>query len=478
MSFAAKGYLLSISQIFSRFFLFLFRVTMARVLDKAQYGVLGSSYPIIDFFLVLVSGVPRSLAREISKNRGDEKETEIVRMGFFSSLLALLLVSLPFSISIILFRKEISSLFKEPMFEKLLIPISLVAPSMCIIASIRGVLLGKDDVNALSLTWLLEHISRLVIAISLSVKFGVLGAILSFPISYIIASLPAIRRISLGKPSLDLGIRIFTYSIPITLSSFFWLLIFDTDLFSLRILGRSNEEIGEYFASIPLARIPTIVASAFSSLLVPKVARESDAIRSFSQGMRYTMFLSIPAFSLISLSPYPFLLIVGEEYFPAREYLPLICGSMLFLSVFIVLTGTLQGEGRASLPLFALIPSSLLNLFLNLATVPKFGPLGAAVSSLISSIVSLIILVKLSGIWMEHWWKFPILFIPSMILLPQEMSVLNTNPEIGIGSLIEFSLLSMAYLLLHLLVSLRLKIIEKDELDEIPMIRTVARFFP
>ncbi|MGN7942801.1 polysaccharide biosynthesis protein [Virgibacillus sp. 6R] len=212
--------------------------------------------------------------------------------------------------------------------------------------------------------------------------------------------------ISTGKILLSLV----TYSWTIAFSSLlliFIQLIDALNLYALLVDGGMDKMVaketkGIYDRGQPLIQLGTVVATSLALSLVPLIARAKISNR--IQLIREKINLSIKLCLVVSAGASAGLIAVMK---PANVMLftdnkgslvlMVLSISILFTSLCLTVFSILQGLGFVFIPAFAVLVGVAGKYALNLSLIPKYGEIGAGVSTVISyCIIALIVMVYLA----------------------------------------------------------------------------------
>jgi O-antigen/teichoic acid export membrane protein len=201
---------------------------------------------------------------------------------------------------------------------------------------------------------------------------------------------------------------IFSYACPMMLSTIVWLLM---ELSGPLLLGyfKDAEAVASFRAVQPIAHLNMLISTAFTTFFVPSAAKlyaRKDHLQLSSlywQTATWMMVLSIPIFiATFSFGELVTTTILGGKYADA--------GSIMVILSLGYFVQTVLGFNGATLKVFRKlrfivvinILVSVINVLLNLALIPQFGELGAAIALTSTMILHNILkqygLVKYTGI--------------------------------------------------------------------------------
>lgn len=168
----------------------------------------------------------------------------------------------------------------------------------------------------------------------------------------------------------------------------------------------SADSVGIYSLISDLTQLVRLAKMAFSSVFSPLVARyeaqqNREGIRSALHTLvRFTSSLAIPLL-LIMMIMYPHFVLSSSETWDYDRWFPWLLAVGPLMSCFFGLAGNLLlMTGHARLLLLNAVVASALNVVLNLALIPLFGLLGAALATATSNfLISFMQIVEMR--WIE-----------------------------------------------------------------------------
>lgn len=362
-------------------------LVLARLLAPAE---LGSYYLLVlvpPSLLALFSlGLPGALTYHAGRGQQlDEVRGLAVVLALAVSLTvaAILLAAQPFLTATVLAAAPAG-----------LVPYVAVAMPGVFATSFAGaVILGRQRLRVYNALLLLNAGLLLigqVVAIGV-LHAGVAGALATYAtvVSLVgLMSLIAMRR--LGPIRVRTGRR-FAASLvgyglrlqPASLAGFF---SYRADVYLMSILLRDPAALGVYGLAVNIAELVFYVPDAVSTVLFPRVAalgaKEAGAV--VPTVSRTTLFITAVAAAAVALAALVALPFILPAYRASLAPMLILLPGIVGLSASKVLSGYLSGIGRPG-PISMVAASALvLNLALNLALIPRFGPSGAAAASLVS----------------------------------------------------------------------------------------------
>jgi O-antigen/teichoic acid export membrane protein len=194
--------------------------------------------------------------------------------------------------------------------------------------------------------------------------------------------------------SLDIPIReILVFTIPLLTTDLVYIVLNASDAILLGLF-RGTTDVAAFRVIVPAAGLNLLVFSSFSLLAVPAAARlfarnDREGVRDlYWQTAVWMAVISFPLFALtFSLAGDLTRVLYGQRYEGSAIYLAMLSFGYYFNTAlgFNGLTLRVYGALR---PIVAVnVAAVLLNLGLNLALIPVFGPLGAAIGTTTTLVV-------------------------------------------------------------------------------------------
>ncbi|MCZ7590367.1 MAG: polysaccharide biosynthesis C-terminal domain-containing protein [Gaiella sp.] len=221
------------------------------------------------------------------------------------------------------------------------------------------------------------------------------------------ASLLARRVIPPGRPPAlprDLARRVGTYAAASSAAVILGLVVLQRS--EIIFLQRFADDVEVAIYSIPFSAVVMLnifpatlgiaAASAFATLFG---AGAYDRMRSgFGRAVRLTLLVALPlTAAAITLGPDALLLAYGEAYSGTGRVLVVLLLAFPVFSLMAISTSVVQGFGRQRAPLISLGAATVVALALDLALIPPFGSLGAAIANAVSQAVAAGLLVVYAG---------------------------------------------------------------------------------
>lgn len=220
----------------------------------------------------------------------------------------------------------------------------------------------------------------------------VFQALLFIPVITIVLSRiygPYIPQKNLVKPLLRFGFPTILSSIPQFLNQKLDQMVVAAFL--------PTSSLGLYVVAVSWGNIVIPLASAIGSSVFPKIASQSDSIEQQLFLARSTRIAFLVCFIiglfLFFFTPWALPLIFGPNFEGAIIPATILIIGGVITGVNQVLGEGLKGMGRPSLVLWSELMGLLITAPIMFILLPKFGIIGASVSSMISAIITLIVML-------------------------------------------------------------------------------------
>lgn len=286
------------------------------------------------------------------------------------------------------------------------VPIGLLLPFLF------NILLPAGKIKEYNFVKLSQPITFLLgfVALTLFLKKGLTGAIISFFAAIIVAtifSLFFLSKITHFKLKCNLSLlkKSFTFGLQGHLGSIFNYSNRRLDMYIINLLI-GIENVGFYAIAVAVGEILWYIPTSISALLFSKVSANPKDKRNddfTALVCRNTLFiLSISAILLAIFAKLIIKLLYSSEFLPSLAALMILLPGIVFSGIISILNANIKGNGRPIIPTLSSLLGLITNIPLNFLLIPKYGISGAALATTISytivSISVLIIFSRSSGI--------------------------------------------------------------------------------
>lgn len=444
---AALGFtIVAIGAFLSAAFTYAFRLLLARNLSVAEYGLIFSTialFGIVQIFATL--GMGSTLSKLIAEYNVTNKQRikEVVAWS------AILLFSSSILISLLAFVSAdwiAANYFGNPEAAWYVQVYSIFFLLTPILVVVRGVLKGNQrmDLEA-SLHALFGLILFSSTAFFLWLGYqgrSAMYAYILIPILLGIVYGPVVFKLIQykGRTSLqkETVYTLFFFGLPFIFTGFAATLLTYVDTVLLTKMT-TLYDVGLYQTALPTASTLLIFGSVFTTVLLPMIselwARQKKklitaAITELYQYMTIGFLPLVLAFMLFS--DIVLNILFGQQYLPAASTLSILALATSFLIFNAVNAAILSGIGHPRENAKALGWGVAVNIIVNIGLIPHYGILGAAIATLVSSILIVVLTTKkltqhisLKPPWFI-WMKIAfaaIIFLLVLILLRESLDL-------------------------------------------------------
>lgn len=384
---------------------FVTRVTMARYLPVDGYGnvVIGLSFLNL-FGIAALAGMPDALSRYLPRQETDNERRTILSSAF---QIVLVLSTTLGIVSYLAAEPVATLLFKNADLTWIIRIFAGVLPFYAILRMSIGGFRGYETTYPRILTQnvLRPSFQLAGIVLFVTIGYGTTGIAFAYASAFGIVSIIGIAllyRVSefsardvTSHVSTSQYRELLTFSIPLAASGAIGVIAKHSDLILLGIF-KSSTTVGIYEVSFRTAMfVTTIFLPAIGYLFQPIISRfhshnklgEMDDL--YTVSTRWIVVGSFPIFALFFLFPEKTLrFFFGPSYGEGQLALQvLLIGFMI--SLLPGLTGSvLTAVGKTRLMLYISVVTVVLNVVINIALIPVFGIVGAAVATAIARIMN------------------------------------------------------------------------------------------
>jgi O-antigen/teichoic acid export membrane protein len=388
---------------------YLTRLVIVRFYGVEDYGLFSLGIAIVGIGVAIsMFGMQTSVARFISYYLG-RRETEKAKAVIFSSLRITFPVSIVVAVVVYFLSYQISfSFFNEPRLYQILwafilmIPLSVVLIN--IIAGLRGFQRMKYKVYSEDL---LKSISTLVLVVFLF-GLGVIGILYAYIIGFILSIALAANLLRKSLPASTTKIRqirfdreLLYFSLPLLLVAYTKMFMLWTDTILLGFFGTSFS-VGLYNVALPTAGLLVIFLTSFRYIFIPLISeiyakKDHENLKIIYRSMNKWLFLTMfPLFLLMMFFPDNILSILfGIEEISVNITFMILSLGFLIFSISGLSGDILLVRGKTKILFMTILISSSVNVIMNLALIPQFGIIGAAIATSSSFILLAILEIAL-----------------------------------------------------------------------------------
>lgn len=386
---------LLISQIIASVCAFIWTILMARYLGVSNYGIFGFA---TSFTAILAVTVDLGINTHVIRHVATDYDSAPKYLGNAMPLKSI------FGIGTMILTLIILILMKT---DELTLTVTLLFAIEMIIKSFINLLNGSfqafEEGKYQGIGNTLLHIILLIfILITIFTDFGLIG----ISISYILAN--AITLIytyyafknNIAKPKFELDLefckRITILSLPFAVIGLLYTIYYSIDIVMLTNMVGSYAS-GIYNATYKLISVLTLFYSVYTAVIFPVMSKffnddESMLLISFEKSIKYLMLVIIPiAIATVFYSTDIIHLIYGHKYDAASSVLCILIWTVCLLFISGAANSLLNASHKevAVTKIYAI--AAVFNIVLNFVMIPYFSYNGAAITTVLSDLLIVII---------------------------------------------------------------------------------------
>ncbi len=437
---------------------YFFNVALGWFLPTGEFGIYGVASSLITVLSIFISsGFVVSAAKFISEEKSVEAKARIFR----SVLIGNLSLAAALSMIFLLIQKIFAIIDEKHTIIVYLIILILLMNALG--SCYRGVLQGLLKFRRIALSSILGTVAKFTGIVLVLLGFGAAGAVAGFLISSVVAVIVLGISLNLSPRKVNtLDKRIFTFALPAYVGLIAVTFAQNIDLIALKLLTGSAMLAGIYQAALTIARVPYWVAGAFMGAVFPYISGTKSHAYAVKSLKYVALFVLIPSLAICA-SPDKFLMLIfPERYLEASQPLTVATLSLIFLTLNYVLMSILQAFGKPEIPAKVLTAGVFVEAVLLIYLIPKYGILGAPLSSFISMLLcSVLLLHSLRKMLRFKLAPSKILRVFVAALLPLFLTkIFSTSGPV-------FLLMLLAGATMYLFLLIFLKVVKKSEIDRI-----------
>lgn len=383
--------LATLSELIEKAVIFSLFIYMGRVLSPADFGYLNYILALLSYFVIFIDlGLPQLSTREVASHPTlDKKILEVVTAVKISLFLV---VGVVWAVYVICCQKEHFgiALFMELYLFSRVVDLFWYLQAKQQFDVIAKIKLTKSTILVLSFILLL-------VVPSYKTYLVILTASLLLPFTYWIIRLNIIAAFSIKTTIMTLQekwytVRVFiTKSLPLIVSTFLILMYYNLDTILIKYF-MDYEAVARYNAAYKIVFAFIVVRSVFTSVIFPRMAEKK---LEWNEGKLFAM-VGMGVAVLIALFMYYFSGMIlsaayGDKYLDSEHVLFILSLTASVLWVNLFYPTFFIAIKREKFYMNVHIVTALINLVGNILLIPVYGIEGAAFSTLLADITSLII---------------------------------------------------------------------------------------
>lgn len=390
---------LSVSQAVVLLLGYVTHVIIGRLLGPSQYGVYGivlSIQTILGLFLTL--GVPIAVSRYVAQDQ--ENARAILKQGLkIQTFIAASLACI-----IILFAPVISSLLRDSTLTPYIMFVAAVLFFQAYYPIFSQYLSGMHMFSKQAFLTNLYACAKLAGALTLMyVFFNLYGALAGFAVGGIAAAVAGfVFTQKIGNHThKKLSLRSFlSFAGTYVLILVGLQILMSIDLFMVKSIIGDNQQAGYYNAAVTLSRIPYFLLQGLMFVILPSVSqltKHSASSRKAAQfirdTLRYLIALIVPSVTFAAAtSKNLVILFFSRDFIASAPILTILMLGLGALAFYLLIANIVAGAGKAHIGLVVTVVLVLISSVLGYALIPRWGLIGAAWQTAITSGIGLVTL--------------------------------------------------------------------------------------
>lgn len=435
---------------------------LARAVGPADYGILGFAIAVISYFGVIAAlGIDTWATREIAAD-----PTRVREVTGTATALRLSLSAVSFVAVIIL----ISLWDRGPIVRAVVL---IQGASLFIAAlSFDFAFQGLERMEAVARRQVLSAILALAgVAASLNLGGDIVAVAAVLQCAAVAAALVMIWEFTraVGLPVIGRGIlttwrRIIRETAPMAVTGLLVTLYAYIDIVMLGFL-RTSAEVGLYSASVRILTIGLVVSTVLRTAILPVLARlhgSPDERR--EAGAHNATFVTtaggLAAAGGFVLAPDILTLIYGNDFREAETVLRLLMINLLFANVAEVFHTQLVAWRLQNQQMLIMMGGAVLNIALNLVAIPRFGMEGAALATIAST---LLVVVLAARTLRRHGYETHAVLMARSLFLAGAVGALGWQLNIPLeGALVRLVAIGFGLSAVYIVAAFALRIVRFD----------------
>jgi len=411
-SLVAASFWLTLSELAFTFSGYITHAVLGRILGPAEYGRFGLIITFSTMIIVLIGrGVPVAMSKylgEIISRPDQHREIPLIRNT--AAWLQFFLVAL-LTISYYLLSPFFAAILKDPSLTPLFRLSSLIIPSFALASFYVYYFTGIQRFKFQALMKFIRSGAKILFIVGLGIAGGVPGAVLGQALAPLTVFFTAFWADPFPKrtPSISASLKIkrrlyakklLIFAWPIIVFMIFYELMISIDLYLVKALLQNDYQTGIYNAALTVGRIPYYAFYFLTIILLPKTAESVAAGVSehtqnlLTKAFRFLFMFLAPTVALLSaFAPSAIRFFYGAKYTPAAPAMSILAVGLGFLTVFYILTFTLNGAGKNKIPMRMAIFGAILNAILNYLFISRWEIIGSALATSLTSFFVMAVLV-------------------------------------------------------------------------------------
>lgn len=432
---------------------------LTKTLGATEYGAWSQILVTISLAMPFIMlGLPSAMVRFLPA----ERENKELGKGFFTVIFTIFFVSMVFALFLFLSSNSLAILLLRNVS---FAPIFKIASALIILEALNQASLELfrvfGQIKKYSVLIILQTFVEVgLVSFFVLSGFGLVGAIISLLITrgviLLLSLCLIISHIGFIVPDFSVLRPYLLFGLPLIPSVVFEIIVASSDRYVIGFF-MGAAPVGIYSAAYGIGSVILVFLGPISCILSPTVFKSYDeekideAKTYLSYSLKYFLMFSIPSVFGLSILASPLLVTLTTSEFVSLGVfiVPLVALSMILEGARAIFGEVLMLFKRTKIFGIASITAGLTNLVLNIALIPYFGIIAAAITTLISYGLLGFIMYSVSRKYMkfELNLSFTIKSILSSVVMGFIICVLSPIGAVmimltvGIGAIVYFCVL-------------------------------------
>lgn len=401
-----------------------FRIPLGNIIgDKGMSYYQGAYAYYIMLLTASTAGIPTAIAKIVSERLAKGNERGAMRIVKVSNVL-MLVIGAGTALLLFVFAPWITEANEN---YGSLMSMKALAPALffvSVMAVYRGYFQGRQMMEPFAISQVIEQLFRVVGGLGLAIVFlqsgfeyaaagatfgATTGAVIGFITVYYMyrkfvktSGIDFQQGEDVHEPFWKVLGEILMIAIPITIGASVMpiMSLFDASIVIVRLkeIGFSGADAESLYGQLSgfaqsIVNLPQVITAAVQISIVPAIANLRTRMdfkgltHNVETGMRLAMIIGLPAAAGISLLAEPIIRLLyfnqPDVWVTTGKILAVYGWGIIFLSLYQITTGIIQGFGKPILPAIFLMAGAVFKLVLNyyLVSIPSLNVLGAAIAT-------------------------------------------------------------------------------------------------
>jgi stage V sporulation protein B len=389
----SRGFiLLTIASFFIVVSAYITNILLGRYLGPKDYGIYGLIISLMTGVNIIQNaGLPNAISKFISQ---DESAVDsILKSGLVLQVISTILITSGYYFS----ADYIAYVLQDPSLIPYIHISAFIFPVYGIYALYTNYYNGLHKFGKQSVLVIAYSLFKTAFVLAFAFLMHIQGAILGFIVAPLFALFTGFRLPNRNSKFFSYK-KLILFSIPLIGFAFLSSLMQSIDLYFIKSLMHSDSSVGYYTANQNITRIPFYALSSLSFVIFPSISKnigknQVENIRQIiHKSLRLILILLIPASTLISFTSAQIIhLLFSDAYLPGTSSLAILIYGSGFFTIFTILANILNGADKPGKSVATSFIGVVVIAVSCVMLIPKYGLIGAAVSTLIGSFVSMAI---------------------------------------------------------------------------------------